>query len=111
MICNKDAGGGNTFWKAGMDSRVILPNGGGAIGQPMNLRDGGSSTEMTGTSSSILSLARNEQRTRITSRIRPHYANGWSNGAGVIDLTEHLVLRRQRREVRLPCGRRIPTST
>lgn len=60
MICNKDAGGGKAFCTAVTASRVVLPNGG----------------ERTLSSDNVSHPS--------------HYVEGWSNGAEVIDLTEHL---------------------
>lgn len=60
MICKKDVGDGKAFWTAVTASRVVLPNEGGR----------------TLSSDSVSHPA--------------HYAEGWSNGAEVIDLTEHL---------------------
>lgn len=80
MICNKDAGGGKAFWTAVTASRIVLPNGRETDRmtydptgwfKPTNPRQ-----ERTSSSDSVSHP--------------PHYANGWSNGAEVIDLTEHL---------------------
>ena len=66
MIYKKDDGDGRAFWKAATADRVILPN--GEEGEP--------------TGWYLLSA---------DSVSHPsHYADGWSNGAEVIDLTEHL---------------------
>lgn len=68
MIYRKDAEGGEAFWTAVTASRVILPNG------------------AERTISSNTCTAENSDSVSHPS----HYANGWSNGAEVIDLTEHL---------------------
>lgn len=66
MICRKDAGDGEAFRTAVTASRVILPNGVKPFADP--------------------DLAKNSDDVSHPS----HYADGWSNGAEVIDLTEHL---------------------
>lgn len=62
MTCNKDV-------EDGRADRVILPN-----GKKYEINDG---------SIEILENSDNVSHP-------PHYTNGWSNGAEVIDLTEHL---------------------
>nr|DAJ22936.1 MAG TPA: nucelotide kinase [Caudoviricetes sp.] len=72
MICNKDVEGGKAFWTAVMASRIVLPNGAEA--------------------ERLKSASPWKERTLSSDNIShpPHYADGWSNGAEVIDLTEHL---------------------
>ena len=62
MICKKDVEDGKAFWTAVTASRVVLPN--------------GAEAERTLSSDNVSHPS--------------HYADGWSNGAEVIDLTEHL---------------------
>lgn len=69
MIHKKDVGDGKAFLAAVTADRVILPN-----GAKYELNDG--SIEISGNSDSVSHP--------------PHYADGWSNGAEVIDLTENL---------------------
>lgn len=69
MICKKDVGHGKVFWSAVTAERVILPN--------------GVQYELEDDSIKILENSDNVSHP-------PHYASGWSNGAEVIDLTEHL---------------------
>lgn len=82
MICNKDAGGGKAFWTAVMASRVVLPN-----GVEAELKD-----DAIVIKERVESAAPWKERTLSSDNVShpPHYANGWSNGAEVIDLTEHL---------------------
>lgn len=69
MIHKKDVGHGKVFWSAVTADKIIPPN-----GAQYELDDG---------SIKILENSDNVSHP-------PHYANGWSNGAEVIDLTEHL---------------------
>ena len=69
MICRKDVADGKAFWSAVTADRIVLPN--GAQYEP----DGGS-----------IKILENSDNVSHPS----HYADGWSNGAEVIDLTEHL---------------------
>lgn len=104
MICNKDTGGGKAFWTAATASRVVLPNGAEAermtydptgwwllIGDDeYELKDDAIviKERVDGLKYTVLG----EERTISSDNVShpPHYANGWSNGAEVIDLTEHL---------------------
>lgn len=112
MICKKDAGGGIAFWTAVTASLVVLPNGVEVermTYEPTSwwLLDGDDEYEIKDYTIVIKervdrfkSTAFGEERTRSSnthavensdSVSHPsHYTDGWSNGAEVIDLTEHL---------------------
>lgn len=69
MIYRKGVGEGRAFWSAVTARRITLPN----------------EVQYEVEDDSIKILENSDSVSRP-----PHYANGWSNGAEVIDLTEHL---------------------
>nr|DAJ55275.1 MAG TPA: nucelotide kinase [Caudoviricetes sp.] len=104
MICKKDTGDGKAFWTACTASRVILPNGGGAERMPYEptgwwLLNGDDEYKLKDDAIVIKervdrfkSTVLGEERTTSSDSVShpSYYAEGWSNGAEVIDLTEHL---------------------
>lgn len=97
MICNKDAGGGKAFRTAVKACRVVLPNGAEAelMGNDPTgwwLLNGDDEYEIKERVDRSKPTAPWQKRTLSSDNVShpSHYANGWSNGAEVIDLTEHL---------------------
>lgn len=86
MISKKDVGDGEAFRTAASGSWVVMPNGGEAermTHDPTGWWLLNGDDEYT---------APCQERAQSSDNVShpPHYANGWSNGAEVIDLTEHL---------------------
>ena len=98
MIYEKDAGDGKAFCTAITASRVILPNGGEAermAYEPTGwwLLVGDDEYEIKDEIKDDTIIIKDRvDRTPPSDSVShpPHYASGWSNGAEVIDLTEHL---------------------
>lgn len=80
MICKKDAVDGRAFWTAICDKSEY----------EYELKD--DAIVIKERVDRLKPTALGEERTLSSDNVShpPHYANGWSNGAEVIDLTEHL---------------------